>query len=99
MMKKAIQDLQEIITRDKLELYQADIGASLTNNENGDFFALSFENKKFTKMRIFGLPYKDAPQHLRRYFDGEQALIHVPTEKAIEHLATIVVEAWVRCRY
>ena len=99
MLKKSIQDLQDVIARKKIEHDQADIGASLTHDEDGDFFAVSFENKKFTKMRVFGLPYKDAPQQLRRYFDGEDSLIHVPTEKVIEHLGPIVVEAWVRCRF
>ena len=99
MFKKAIRDLKDIIARKKLEPYQADIGASLTDDEDGDFFAVSFENKKFSKMRIFGLPYRDTPQQLRRYFDGEDALVHVPTEKAIESLRPIVVEAWVRCRF
>lgn len=99
MIKKAIQDLQDIITIKKLEPYQADVGASLTHDEDGDFFAVSFENKKFSKMKIFGLPYKETPQQLRRYFDGEDALIHVPTEKLIEFLSPIVVEAWVRCRF
>ena len=96
MIKKAVRDLQDIIVRKNLEVYQADVGASLTHDEDGDFFAVSFENKKFSKMKIFGLPYKDTPQQLRRYFDGENALIHIPTEKVIEYLGPIVVEAWVR---
>lgn len=98
MIKKAIQDLQNIIIRKKLEPYQADIGVTFTDEEDGDFFSVSFENKKFTKMRIFGLPYRDAPQQLRRYYDEENILIHVPTEKVIECLAPKTVEAWVRCR-
>lgn len=98
MIKKAIQDLQDIIAQKKLEPNQADIGVSLTDDEDSDFFVVSFENKQFSKMRIFGLPYKDAPQQLRRYYDEEDVLIHIPTEQVIEHLGPITVEAWVRCR-
>lgn len=96
MIKKAIQDLQNLIVRKKLKLHQADIGVTFSDDEDGDFFAVSFENEQFTKMRIFGLAYKDAPQQLRRYYDKEHVLIHVPTEKVIEHLGPKTVDAWVR---
>ena len=98
MLTKAIQDLQDIIITKKIDVKQADIGASMTSDED-DFFAISFENKKFAKMRIFGLNFKDCPSSLRRYYDEEHVLIHVPTEKIIQFLSPVVIEAWVRCRF
>jgi hypothetical protein len=94
MIKKAINDLQDIITNNNLDLHQAEVGASLT--DDGACFSLSFENSAFTKMKVSGLSYKNAPVALRRYYDEERYMIHVPTQRIIDHLGPIVVEAWVR---
>lgn len=95
MLRKAIQDLQDAITNNNLKPYQAKV---LADVKADDYYRLviTFESKSFKKVKILGLMYKDAPDRLKRYYDDEITLIHVPTEKAIECLSDMIDEAWVR---
>lgn len=77
MFQKAIRDMQEHIKQHKIDLYQANVGATRVSGEN--VFTTTFENKKFTKVNIIGLSYNNTPQCLRRYFDDENRMSELPT--------------------
>lgn len=97
MIKKAIQDLQEVIINENIScLDEADIVAILNDTDDERIY-LGFENKKFTKMNIRAIDYQIAPKQLRRYFDDEDLMRNVPVEKVIEFLGPMIKEAWVRC--
>ena len=98
---KYLDELADDVESVKVNVYEnyTYLDETFYVDEDGDFFAVSFENEQFTKMRIFGLPYKDAPQQLRRYYDEEHIMIHVPTEKVIECLGPKTTKAWVRSQY